>query len=325
MISIIIPVYNVSKYIYACLESVSQQTYTNIECLLIDDCGTDNSISIAQDFIDNYKGNVLFRIIHHEVNKGLSAARNTGVREANGEFVLFIDSDDWITKDTCEILLSHMNIGKDVGIVSCSCYVYEEDGTIHSLSKNFDFNEIRQILPEDYADRMLMMKSQHTAWGKLFKKEIVLSVPFREGLNNEDILFCLDSFPYVEKNNIRTIEIPNKLFYYRMRSGSICHAYGNRFIYDEFVNQEIVINECKNSKPHIAEEYRKLYIRRMILVLDYAVFKWCIFHNKFWEIIKKARKTENQKAKNYLSKKDYRVFLLYKYIPLVMLIRRNYL
>lgn len=324
MISIVIPVYNVSKYIKDCLISVSQQTYSDIECILVDDCSTDNSISIAQDFIDSYTGDISFRIIHHDVNKGLSAARNTGVREAKGEYVLFIDSDDWISSHTCEKLLSYMNKWHDVGIVSCSCYVYEEDGSMHALSNNFDFKDIRQILPKDYADRMLTKKSLHTAWGKLYKKDILLSVPFREGMNNEDILFCLDSFPYIEKHSIRTIEIPDKLFFYRMRTGSICHNVENRFIYDEFVNQEIVINECKHTKPHIAEEYRILFIKRIVLVLSYAVFKWCVFHDKYWVIIKKARTINNNKAKKYLSKKDYRSFLIYKYLPLLMIIRRNY-
>ena len=79
-ISIIIPTYNVQDYIAKCLESIATQTYTDgVECLVIDDCGTDNSIAIAEQFIANYSGPISFQIIHHEQNKGVSAARNTGI------------------------------------------------------------------------------------------------------------------------------------------------------------------------------------------------------------------------------------------------------
>ena len=93
-VSIIIPIYNVAPYIKRCLQSVADQTYKDIECILIDDCGSDNSINLAKEFIYDYKGNILFTILHHEENKGLSAARNTGLRYAKGEYVYFLDSDD---------------------------------------------------------------------------------------------------------------------------------------------------------------------------------------------------------------------------------------
>ena len=88
-ISVIIPLYNVQDYIEETLNSVVQQNIgCNIECLLIDDCGNDSSVSVAEKFIENYKGNVDFRIICHKENKGLSVARNTGLSMAKGDYKL---------------------------------------------------------------------------------------------------------------------------------------------------------------------------------------------------------------------------------------------
>lgn len=105
-VSIIIPTYNVAPYIIECLESVASQTYQGvIECIVVDDCGTDESIPLAQEFIDSYNGNIKFRICHREKNGGLSAARNSGLFEAKGEFVYFLDSDDYITPNCIESLV----------------------------------------------------------------------------------------------------------------------------------------------------------------------------------------------------------------------------
>lgn len=105
-VSIIIPVYNVASYIERCLQSVVDQTYTDIECILVDDCGSDDSIDIAQEFIKNYKGDIEFSILRHEKNKGQAAARNTGLKSAKGEYMYFLDSDDVITSDCIEELMT---------------------------------------------------------------------------------------------------------------------------------------------------------------------------------------------------------------------------
>ncbi len=105
-VSIIIPVYNVSHYIKRCLQSVIDQTAIDFECILVDDCGNDNSIELAQDFINDYKGDVPFTIIHHDKNMGLSAARNTGLNHSKGEYVFFLDGDDTITIDCIENLMN---------------------------------------------------------------------------------------------------------------------------------------------------------------------------------------------------------------------------
>lgn len=94
-VSIIVPVYNVEEYITDCFQSIVKQTYTGpMECLFIDDCGTDNSIQVLAGLIKAYDGPIEMRLLHHEKNKGLSGARNTGISNAKGDYLFFLDSDD---------------------------------------------------------------------------------------------------------------------------------------------------------------------------------------------------------------------------------------
>jgi len=98
-VSIIIPVYNAKNFIADCMKSVVEQTFLgNIECILVDDCGQDNSIDLAQEFIESYsRENIIFKILHQDHNQGPSAARNRGISEATGDYIFFLDSDDKIT------------------------------------------------------------------------------------------------------------------------------------------------------------------------------------------------------------------------------------
>ena len=117
-ISIIIPVYKVEAYIEECLASVVAQSdaKANIECIIVDDCSPDGSMDIVRRFVDNYQGAVQFRLLRHEVNRGLSAARNTGIDAATGDYLLFVDSDDYLSADCLSTLVSGFDLcpGADV-------------------------------------------------------------------------------------------------------------------------------------------------------------------------------------------------------------------
>ena len=105
-ISIVIPVYNVEPYIEDCLKSVAAQTYNgDIECIIVNDCTPDDSCAVIERFINGYDGAIDFKLLHHSVNRGLSAARNTGIDAATGDYIYFLDSDDEITPDCIEQLV----------------------------------------------------------------------------------------------------------------------------------------------------------------------------------------------------------------------------
>lgn len=203
MISIIIPIYNVGLYIEECLNSVNSQTIAlkeKIECILVDDCGTDNSIQIAKDFIDRHTNSIEYRIIKHEKNKGLSAARNTGLKAARGEWVFFLDSDDWILPDCLESLVKTQQKYPQSEIVISSM---ESDNDWVAQEALVG----REDIPEYTKDRLWIMKGllsrpvvfPLSAWNKLYKKEFLIEnkLFFLEGFTREDEIWSFDYSKYV--------------------------------------------------------------------------------------------------------------------------------
>ena len=170
-ISIIIPVYQVAPYIADCLQSVMRQTYTGeMECLLVDDCGTDESIPIAERMIAEYKGPIRFEILHHEHHRGLSAARNTGTLCAKGEYVYYIDGDDFIADDCIEKMMTLALSDPDIELVQGNhCLCGEEQS----------FPMIARPLVTHAATNQAVRKSLNkqlisNAWNKLIKKSMLL-------------------------------------------------------------------------------------------------------------------------------------------------------
>lgn len=195
-ISILIPVYNVEQYIGRCIQSVMEQTYTGkMECILVDDCGTDDSIAIAEQLIADYKGSISFTILHHAHNRGLAAARNTAVDAAKGEFIIHVDSDDWIEPNMVEELVMKQ-IETYADIVSCNAIAHYPDRE-------------EQLTEPDYASKDEMMRSillltlDHVIWRRLIRASLYRDnhISAVEGVNiGEDhytlprLLFYSDSF-----------------------------------------------------------------------------------------------------------------------------------
>lgn len=184
-ISIVVPIYNVEQYMEECLNSVIGQTCASkIECILVDDCGQDNSVSIAEQFIKLYTGPIPFRILHHEHNKGLSAARNTAVREANGEYVYFLDSDDHLFPDSVSNLLLVADKYPDAEIIQgCTTpgFILSRD-ELPEYSN--DVSWIRQGICS-------ITRIPDPAWNKLVKKEFITknNLYFVEGYLQEDTIW----------------------------------------------------------------------------------------------------------------------------------------
>lgn len=190
-VTIVIPIFNVEQYIVKCITSVMQQTFIGeIECLLIDDCGTDNSVEMAKETICGYSGNIEFRMIHHRANKGLSAARNTGIREAKGEWIYFLDSDDYVTADCIDTLVKvAKNYPKSQiiqgGAITSTGY------PVHIDMESDNGNIV------DYMDEAAAIKKSVifcdtcyscSVWNKLIRKSFILDnhLFFKEGVYYED-------------------------------------------------------------------------------------------------------------------------------------------
>ena len=222
IISIIIPVYNVEQYIEECLQSVEKQTYQGeIECVLVDDCATDASIHIAQEFINKCNGRVTYRILHHDRNRGLSAARNTGLDNAKGDYIYFLDSDDYIDANAIEVLYDAITSGDYALAISYFTKYTDLGDSIYRDDWIFDTPRI--IESNEYAYKILTQQCNHASTAKLYDKRILPgTLRFIEGRINEDTLFAIHSIPIIESNHYKCIDVPLYSYHYRMREDSIC-------------------------------------------------------------------------------------------------------
>lgn len=216
MISIVIPIYNVEPYILECLQSVDKQTIgDDIECILVDDCGTDNSVLVAEDFIKSYEGRVHFTLIHHQKNGGLSAARNTGVRAAHGEYLYFLDSDDTI-KNNCIELLLELAQKHNAELVIGS---YDTGDSRMSQFGKIDYPEC--VDNKRDVKRMLLNYDilPVTAANRLIRRELLVKndLFFKEGIIHEDNYWTFFLAKHVERMAI----CKEKVYYYRSTPGSI--------------------------------------------------------------------------------------------------------
>lgn len=223
LISIIIPTYNVAPYIYKCLDSVGKQSYFGpIECLIIDDCGSDNSIAIAKDFISKYVGKVTFSIVQHKQNSGLSAARNTGVKAAQGDYLYFLDSDDWISSNCIDELVNQVITHPLVDIVIGSSYIAYPDRLVKysGLMPNPDLTPAFTESKEEIISLLLGYdKLPVIACNKLYKKAFLdrHRIAFKEGLLNEDVLYNF----YIAKSASSMCICYTPTYYYFRREDGI--------------------------------------------------------------------------------------------------------
>ena len=186
MVSIIIPIYNVEQYITACLRSVGVQTYMDYEVILVDDCGTDGSMKIASDYVNFNLNGKRWRIIRHEKNRGLSAARNTGTAVAEGKYVYYLDSDDTITPDCLEKLVAEAERTM-AEMVAGGVKVVGDDKWIPKIKQ-------KDLLTGDDCFRAYLQgKYYMMAWNKLIRRDFLErnGISFVEGLIHED---CAWSF-----------------------------------------------------------------------------------------------------------------------------------
>jgi glycosyltransferase involved in cell wall biosynthesis len=188
--SIIVPVYNVKNEIRQCFESIKNQTFTDFEVLCVDDCGIDGSMDIVREFAQE---DSRFKILTHEQNQGVSAARNTALKAVQGEYILFVDPDDWIELSTCEAInqaIINSNFADAIiyGYNNCS-----PDGTIDD--HDYMEDSLINVTPKNINGFI------GCVWHKAFKASLVkeLKIDFPVGLIIEDTEFTFKFFSQIEK------------------------------------------------------------------------------------------------------------------------------
>lgn len=222
-ISIIVPVYKVEKYISECILSIMKQTYTGeIECIIIDDCTPDNSIKIAINLINQYKGNISFKIIKHKKNSGLSVARNTGIKASSGNYLFFIDSDDYITPNCIKQMIETLKKHPDSELIQGGAYTTNASIYWDATNKHPSYNKDHKNIQE-----LLLRKKTYpiTVWNKLIKKDLIIkyNLFFKPNIIHEDEHWLFFMSKYIQSISI----CKHNTYYYRTtREGSI--IYENR-------------------------------------------------------------------------------------------------
>lgn len=214
LISIIIPVYNVEKYMDKCIESVVNQTYKNLEIILIDDGSTDKSGLICDKWAEK---DIRITVIHKS-NEGVSNARNIGLEKAKGSYIGFVDSDDYIKENMYEILMNKMLDTKS-DMCFCNFLYVNDNGIIRQSKLSYNDNNDKKIIMR----RMFENNNENFAvWNKLIKKECLENVKFEESIKiYEDALFNFECLDKIEK----VIFVKDYLYFYVERENSTLHEF----------------------------------------------------------------------------------------------------
>ena len=215
-LAVIVPIYNVEPYIEQCLTSLVNQTMQDIEIICVDDCGTDNSMRIAEKFAKQDKR---ITIIHNEQNSGLSESRNNGVRATKAKYVMFCDSDDWFANDMCQKMYNAIT-EQDADLAICGTEViYEAD---HNKKASDDVYFAVKHSGTYAKDMNIMRRYAVCAWNKIYKRDILVknNVWFPRGLKYEDEFMFRAYMTQINKIAF----VPEKLYKYRRRAGSIMNT-----------------------------------------------------------------------------------------------------
>lgn len=316
LVSIIIPVYNVEKFLARCLDSVLIQTYTNIEVLLIDDGSTDHSGEICDSFAAADSRFVVF----HKKNGGVSTARNLGLKYAKGDYICFVDSDDTVEPDMIQYMLQNA-LTHDADISCCLLDVFEIDGSIRNLIKgNWGVYKNTDIIALYFNDQFIK-DQMYGPCNKIFRSTIVKDKIFKPYKIGEDILFVFEVL--LCSNNIY---IGNKVgYHYLHREGSAMTSAFSKKRLDYIFAAEEIVKLCKDQAPYASDIARNwlfchylITLRKVIITNSKSQFS--SFYNEGIRYLRENKVA--LKRLSFMRKLDY-IGLLYfpVYFRLLNLIR----
>lgn len=243
-ISVIVPVYKVENYLSACLDSISRQTLEDFELILVDDGSPDSCGAICDAYAANHPNT---KVIHQE-NMGLSEARNQGVRFSSGEYIAFIDSDDYVTPDYLEYLF--FLVQKYDADVSMAKEILFWDGQEPAVLEKEPVDQV--MTPSEALNKICYNKLGIYAWGKLYKRHLVEKYPYPTGQIYED---TATTYKLVGDANAFAVGT-RVIYYWRQRQGSITHdAIAERHLYGITAAKE-QLQYMKNRYPEVVPAAR---------------------------------------------------------------------
>lgn len=292
LVSIVIPVYNVELYLKKCMESIINQTYKNLEIIIVDDGSLDNCPKICDEYSKKDKR---IKVIHKE-NGGLSDARNAGIDIATGKYITFVDSDDYVSHDYVEYMYSLIRKYK-AQIATCETEVINTEK--NKLIKPTKFEENIEVFSkkELFYNILFAQKVDVSAYSKLYETSLFKDIRYPKGVVYED---TATTYKLIEKCN-KIVTGNKKCYYYCLRYGSISKKDGfNENEYDYIKNTEKMLNYLQEHYPDLEEA-----INRFDVYANFRILRLLLFtkpRNK--EMEKKTFNNIKEKRMKVLKYKD---------------------
>lgn len=310
LVSVIVPIFMVEEYLDECIQSIVGQTYSNLEIILVDDGSLDGCPQKCDEWA---RKDHRIRVIH-KPNGGLSSARNAGLDIAKGDYIAFVDSDDYVTPDYVEVMYNRLCNDNSVGIVSGMIYRLK-DGKITHYGKNWLIKEERILSSNKIAISCLQGSLNVFVWNKLFKSHLLTNVRFRDGRTNEDTLFWYDLGNYWVNTKYSLVEIPHYVYYYRYREGSICTSTNIPVDLDVIQNLKDMMADCEGKSKELEKALYHGYTRAV-----YGFLNKLMLHDNWRRLYFKSYQKELRAIQfsyilsNYRAKEIVYIHLL-KWMP----------
>lgn len=247
-LSIIVPVYNTEKYLDRCLTSLRKQTYKNLEFIIVNDGSTDNSIEICRRYAEM---DSRFKVFS-KTNGGLSDARNFGLQRVSGEYIGFVDSDDFISENMYEILIKEME--KYKGDIAVSSIQHVDDNEKYTNLRRLPAEITVLNKGEAFEELLFSQRISNSVCNKIFKKNLFMSIRFPKGKLYEDEYVTYRLFDLSSS----AVICSNAYYYYRSNPNSITHSKFSEREFDRIIASEEKVEFCRENYPqytHLAIKY----------------------------------------------------------------------
>ena len=313
LVSIIVPVYKVEQYLKRCMDSVLNQTYKNIEVILVNDGSPDNCPALCDEYA---KIDSRVRVIHKE-NGGLSSARNVALDSVKGDYIFFVDSDDWLALDTLEVLNEYLE--KDYDMISFQRTYLTEEKVVEKGEKNPKDMDVSQ-----YIDASFLGRYDFFVTTKIFKAEVFNNIRFLEGRNYEDLEIMHRLFLNMKK----VVGLDYFLYYYwKGNEGAITNTITMKNIKDHYLSANEIYQACKKYLEERGKDSSNIVawykVEMAQLYIDYL--KSTDKDEELFSKIKREISEEKVDFNRLLKQPRHLKYILYKIGLLGVVIRVKYL
>lgn len=309
LISVIVPIYNQEKYLERCVDSILRQTYSNLEIILIDDGSTDKSGEICEAYL---RKDTRIQVVHKK-NGGLSSARNAGIKVARGEYIGFVDSDDFIAEDMYQILMEHCLRYDNISVFQIRLAHVSAENGVEKLEQDGGIVCIEQ---KEYFKQLLLHIGDCSFCTKIFKKECFDTLRFNEKLLNEDFELLLKM---INDNILQKLGMINTVGYYCwFRSGSITNSGYSKAIVDSIYNSDLAMSIVVKKYPDLTKIAERFCLIQRIQFMTRIPIQLMSGENKdYCKVISEIKSWRLKMLFNpYLSLIEKRNILLYSIAPI---------